>query len=99
MASTEEADDFEEEIGRKRKAAPSIAMLNTCGPIEDALQDGTLMLAAPLIRGDGKPENRFRKLCPTATEEYIMNIVRTLFPGMKNDKPRWGMFVYGSQIF
>jgi hypothetical protein len=89
MASTNEADDLKEEIARKRKAGPSIAVLNICEPIEDALQDGTLILTDPLIRGDGKPDQSFRKLCPTAIEKYTMNILRTLFTGINNDEPRW----------
>jgi hypothetical protein len=81
MASTNEADDLKEEIARKRKAGPSIAVLKICEPIEDALQDVTLMLTAPLIRGDRKQDQSFRKLCPTAIKKYTMNIIRTLFPG------------------
>jgi hypothetical protein len=56
MSSTNEADDLKDEIGRKRKAGPSIAVLSMCEPIEEAFQDGTLMLTDPLIRGDGKPD-------------------------------------------
>jgi hypothetical protein len=56
MPSTNEADDLKDEIGRKRRAGPSIAVLSMCESIEEVFQDGTLMLTDHLIRGDGKPD-------------------------------------------